>query len=52
MKPERAVMVERLLFVLGFLAIVVAIGAVDWRAGLLVAGLGAIGSTIDLRRAS
>jgi hypothetical protein len=50
MKPEQVVFAERLAWLIGFVAIVVAIGAFDWRLGLLVAGLMVFGSTIDWKR--
>lgn len=45
MKLRVIVLVERLVLLAGFLAIVVSVGAVDWRLGLFVAGAGLIVST-------
>ena len=50
MKIERAIVAERIALVLGFVAMVVAVSAFDWRAGLLVAGVLLSGSALDWRR--
>ena len=43
------VLAERALLVVGFLAIVVALTAIDWRLGLFVAGAILLASTVDWR---
>ena len=48
MMPARAVVVERLVLVTGFVAMVIAIGAFDWRAGLLFGGFLLTLSALDL----
>lgn len=50
MKPERAVIVERLVLLGGFLAMVAAVAAFDWRIGLGLAGILASASALDFRR--
>jgi hypothetical protein len=50
MTPGRILLVERFLWLVGFAAIVVAVGAFDWRIGLFTAGLVLLGSTIDWKR--
>jgi uncharacterized membrane protein len=49
MTPARAVLVERAVLLMGFLALVVAVAALDWRAGLALAGTLLILSSLDLR---
>ena len=50
MTPTRAVLAERAVLVVGFLFMVAAISAVDWRLGLFLAGLALCGSALDWRR--
>jgi hypothetical protein len=49
MKPERIALVEHVVRFVGFIAVVVAVGAFDPRAGLLLAGVILVASTIDFR---
>jgi hypothetical protein len=49
-KTEQIILAERIVWLAGFVAIVVAVAAFDWRVGLLVAGLVLIGSTLDISR--
>lgn len=49
MTPQRAILIERLTLVVGFLVMVAAIAAFDWRIGLFFAGLGLSGSALDIR---
>lgn len=48
MTPARALIAERLALVVGFVAMVLAVGAFDWRAGLLLGGLLLVLSALDL----
>ena len=50
MKAERAILAERLALVAGAVAMAVAVAAVDWRAGLFVAGGLLVASAVDLPR--
>lgn len=49
MTPARAVLVERAVLLASFAAMVVALGAFDWRLGLGLAGILGAGSSLDLR---
>ena len=42
--------VERVLLLLGFVCITLALAAVDWRLGLFTAGVILVASTVDWRR--
>jgi hypothetical protein len=50
MKPEQIVLAERVIWLLAFAAMTVAVGAFDWRAGLFFAGLMLWLSSIDIPR--
>jgi len=50
MTPERIAFLERVIWLVAFTAIIVAVGAFDWRLGLLAGGLVLLGSTVDWRR--
>lgn len=50
MKRDRAFLAERLALIVGFVALVAAVVAVDWRAGLGLAGVLLMASGLDLRR--
>ena len=50
MSARRVAIVERTLLLAGALAIILGIGAFDWRLGLLVFGGIAVASTLDIRR--
>jgi hypothetical protein len=50
MTPRQIANAEHVVWLLGFLAIVTALAAVDWRLGLFVVGVLLIGSGIDWRR--
>lgn len=51
MKPERAALVEHVVWLVAFLCIVVALAALDWRLGLFTAGVLLAVSNVDWRRA-
>lgn len=46
--PERIALAERVAWLLGLLAIVVAVGAFDWRLGVLCAGVLLVLASLDL----
>jgi hypothetical protein len=48
MKPEQIALAERVVWVAGFVAVVVALVAVDWRLGALTGGVILMGSTLDI----
>jgi hypothetical protein len=48
MKPEQIALAEHAVWLVGFLSIVVAVAAFDWRLGLLVAGLILLASTLEI----
>ena len=50
MKRDRAFLAERAALVVGFVAVVAAVAAVDWRAGLGLGGVLLMASGLDLRR--
>jgi hypothetical protein len=50
MTPARDLLAERIVIAAGFVAMVVAVGAFDWRAGLLLAGLLLVLSALDMPR--
>lgn len=49
MTPVRAVLVERVILLASFVAMVVAVAAFDWRLGLGLAGILGAGASLDLR---
>jgi hypothetical protein len=49
MKPERVIVIERLVLLAGFVGLVIVGTAVDWRLGLLVASVLLIVSTSPWR---
>jgi hypothetical protein len=51
MNPTRVVLLERVVWLVAFLCIVVALAAVDWRLGLFSAGVLLAASNVDWRRA-
>jgi hypothetical protein len=50
MTPGAVVRLERLALVAGLALMVLAVGALDWRAGLLLAGLLLVLSALDIPR--
>ena len=51
MSPQRVLHLERVVWLIAFLCIVVALAAVDWRLGLFTAGVLLAASNVDWRRA-
>jgi hypothetical protein len=50
MTPAQILMAERLLWLAGFVAMVVAVAAFDWRVGLFFGGVVLFASSLDLPR--
>jgi len=50
MTPQRILLAERVVWLVAFLAMTVAVAAFDWRLGLFLAGLLLAVSNLDLRR--
>lgn len=49
MTPERIALAERVVLVVGAVAMVLAVVAFDWRVGLFLAGVFLAGSALDIR---